>query len=367
MFKKNKMQLYFFFPCPSVGGVEKNFKIISNYLSEFYNNVFLVTYSKSFKKYLNKKIKIINPNLNLSFIPRRIKFLYAAILMFKNTNKKNSIIFSFQGNFYLLLLSFFFKRKIIIRSNTSPEGWAKNIFKKALFRLLLKRAKIITVNSQEFSKIFYKFFLIKPFLIRNPLDTDVIKKKSKIKSNNISIFKKNTINLINIGRLVDQKNQILILKSLISAKNTKVRLLIIGTGPMKKFLKNFIKKKKLNKYVKIIKENHNPHKYLIQSDALILCSKYEGFPNVILEAMVLKKFIISSDCPTGPKEILKKKKYSILFKNNNISSLTCVIKKLQKKQLVCKENFKNINNDLKPFNPNKLLIEYKKILNHLSK
>ena len=39
---------------------------------------------------------------------------------------------------------------------------------------------------------------------------------------------------------------------------------------------------------------------------LYLVQKFEGLPNVLIEAQIMKKFIISSDCPTGPREILKK-------------------------------------------------------------
>ena len=53
-----------------------------------------------------------------------------------------------------------------------------------------------------------------------------------------------------------------------------------------------------------------------------MSSKYEGLPNVILEAIALKKFVISSDCPTGPKEILKNGKYGYLFKPKSHFDLT---------------------------------------------
>ena len=48
----------------------------------------------------------------------------------------------------------------------------------------------------------------------------------------------------------------------------------------------------------------NPYPVIKECDLIILSSKYEGLPNVLLESLVLKKFIISSDCRTGPREIL---------------------------------------------------------------
>ena len=58
----------------------------------------------------------------------------------------------------------------------------------------------------------------------------------------------------------------------------------------------------------------NPYPYLKRSEVLILSSLFEGLPNVLLESLSLKKFVISSDCPTGPKEILDYGKNGLLFK-----------------------------------------------------
>ena len=61
--------------------------------------------------------------------------------------------------------------------------------------------------------------------------------------------------------------------------------------------------------------------YLNQCDLLVLTSKYEGLPNVLLEAQYLKKYIISTDCKTGPREILNNGKYGDLFKVGDYKSL----------------------------------------------
>ena len=65
----------------------------------------------------------------------------------------------------------------------------------------------------------------------------------------------------------------------------------------------------------------NPFPYIKKSDFFILSSTYEGLPNVLLEAIILKKYIISSDCPTGPKEILNHGKGGSLFKTGDPDDL----------------------------------------------
>ena len=69
---------------------------------------------------------------------------------------------------------------------------------------------------------------------------------------------------------------------------------------MQKYIINY----NLKKYVKLKNFTDNPFRLIKESDIFILSSNYEGLPNVLLEAVCLKKLIISTKCPTGPKEIL---------------------------------------------------------------
>ena len=68
----------------------------------------------------------------------------------------------------------------------------------------------------------------------------------------------------------------------------------------------------------MINYQDNPYKFIDKTDILVLTSIYEGLPNVLLEALTLKKFIISSDCPAGPREILENGKHGFLLYNNSI-------------------------------------------------
>ena len=107
----------------------------------------------------------------------------------------------------------------------------------------------------------------------------------------------------------------------------------------------------------------NPYPYLIRSEVLILSSLYEGLPNVLLEGLSLKKFVISSDCPTGPKEILDYGKNGLLFKMNNENDLLKkIIYYLQKKKK-CEYLLKNGVKRLWRFDYHSNLQKYVKLVN----
>ena len=100
------------------------------------------------------------------------------------------------------------------------------------------------------------------------------------------------------------------------------------------------------------------------SDAYISSSKYEGLPNTLLEAAHLNKYIISSNCKTGPREIIKKYKNGELYNAGNTNELYLKLKKLKKKKLLSKKiNYlKNISSFYHKVNLKKYLKTILKIL-----
>jgi glycosyltransferase involved in cell wall biosynthesis len=208
-----------------------------------------------------------------------------------------------------------------------------------------------------------KDFKINPTTIFNPINSKEIKKLSIYKSK-IKLFTNKTINMINVGRLVKQKNQIEILHALVKLKESikNYRLLLVGDGPDKLYLQNFINKNKLRKFVQIIFVK-NPYKFIKMSDVFILSSKFEGLPNVLLEAACLNKYIISSNCKTGPKEIIKEYKYGKLYKTGNSKKLYIELKQLNKNKL--SSNTKNFSLNLTAFDAKKNLEKYSNAIKKL--
>ena len=364
MINKN---ILLFIPMIDGGGVEKNFFIIANFFAKYFKKVTVVTTSKEFEFRLNKNIEFITPrNFFWNKIQnRRLKIIICLCLVLKYFIKnKKFIAFSFHGNLYCCILCKLLGQKIILRSNSSISGWSKNILKSFVYKNISKMADKIVVNSKDFKKEYKKVFNLNVNYIYNPLNKSEILKKSKLKIK-IPLFKKDTLNFLNVGRLVDQKDQITILKALKLIKaNTKIKfkLLIIGRGIKKKELEDFIIKNNLIADIKIINFKDNPYPYFKNADCFILSSLYEGLPNVLLESLCLKKFVISSDCPTGPKEILDNGKGGILFKIKNEKDLYDKIIYYSRNRKKCNKFIKHGHKRLIRFDSDHNLKKYLKLI-----
>ena len=341
-------RLIIFMPTIEDGGVEKNLFIISNYLKDKIKEITLITISKEFKNKFSKKIKFVSLKSNFwNNLGRRKKFIVSLYLLSLDIiRNKNSIVLCFQGNIYCTILCKLLGVRIIVRSNSSPKGWSQNIFKFFCFKFILGLADKIIVNSLDFKREFKSKFKLDTVCIYNPLNKKEIIRKSNIK-NSIKLDK-NKLNLINVGRLVDQKDQMTLLKALNRIKDKiNFNLIIIGKGEEKIKLLNYIYKNDLSKYVKLLKYQNNPFNLIKSSDIFLLTSLYEGLPNVLLEAQALKTYIISTNCPTGPREILLNGKAGSLFKVGDYKSLSNLIisffknkKKYSKKILI---GYKNLH------------------------
>jgi glycosyltransferase involved in cell wall biosynthesis len=317
-------KLIIYIPSIEGGGVEKNLYYISNYLSKKNIDIYIVTANTNHKKFFNNKIKYICPDsLKWNNSSRFIKTLICLALIIKKLPLKNISILSFQSNVSAIILSKLFNLKIIIRLNTSTDKYIKNLIKKFFFKTIYSMSDMIIVNSLEFKRNLHKVLKINSIQIFNSIKYKDFNKKLRI-----DYFKNfSGIKILSIGRLTDQKDQITILKCLNILKNKEInfRFYLIGEGYKLNMLKQYVKDQKLSKNVKFAGYKSNAFKYIQSADLFVLSSKYEGLPNVLIEAQSLNVPIISSDCSTGPKEILLQGKLGYLFKVGNYLSMSKLI------------------------------------------
>ena len=150
-----KKNLLIYIPSIEGGGVEKLLYLISNYFVKKKIDITILTTFNNKKKYFNKKTKIISLKRKNNFIKSRfLKNLISIFLFLKYCRNKNIVILSLQSNITAIILSLIFGKNIIIRSNTSPDKYITNSFKKRIFQFFFKFADEIIVNGYEIKKRF---------------------------------------------------------------------------------------------------------------------------------------------------------------------------------------------------------------------
>lgn len=365
--KSKKIKLIIFHPYSSLGGADKSIsRIINNLNTLKYDIIFICLNDPYIKKFLKKRVKIIKLKSK-----RTIFSIFEIQNILNKFNKNEKIIFISNQNFANIVSIFIVKRykniKLVLVERNHLDEFNYSIdlfdfFKKRILKLLIKityrYSDLIIGNSNKLSNDLSKFIKRKVTCIYNPANDKSVISLSKKRIN----FKKKNNLVITIGRLEQQKDQLTLIESILNIKDTN--LLIIGYGSLNDKLNNFIKENDLNDRVQILNKISNPYPYLKKADLFVLCSLYEGFPNVITEAITLNVPIISSNCNSGPKEILLNNKIQ-LFEKGNSKQLTNKIKFFfeNKSKFVRKTLF--LKKTLSRFNPDKIIREYEQEFNKL--
>lgn len=134
-----------------------------------------------------------------------------------------------------------------------------------------------------------------------------------------------------VGRLCEQKgfDVLLNIYKMALADNPDIPdLIIVGEGSDLASLNKLKQKLNLDGKVYFSGYTENPYYIINNSLLFLLSSRHEGLPTVLIEALALKKSIVSFDCPTGPREILNDGEYGVLVPENDVSTFAFSINKL---------------------------------------
>jgi glycosyltransferase involved in cell wall biosynthesis len=202
------------------------------------------------------------------------------------------------------------KEKVIISSRNFPQihkNFLKEFIYKSIIKYFYNKANIIvTVSNLLKFKLINEFHLKKSIMktIYNPIITQDV---DNLKIEEFSFPTcENSIKLVNVGSLYEQKNQIFLIylaKEIIN-RGYNVNLFIVGQGPLLEKLSNLAIKLNVAHNIHFFGFMDNPYKIIFNSDLFIFPSNFEGFPNALIESMSCGTVPIVADCESGPREIL---------------------------------------------------------------
>lgn len=132
--------------------------------------------------------------------------------------------------------------------------------------------------------------------------------------------------ILTAGRLTRQKDVGTLIQAFrILREQVDARLVVLGEGELRPELENLVTDLGLQNAVELPGFVDNPFKYMARSDVFALSSRWEGFGNVLVEAMAVGTAVVSTDCPTGPAEILADGEYGRLVDVGNAPQMAQAI------------------------------------------
>lgn len=197
--------------------------------------------------------------------------------------------------------------KIMVSERNYPSlqygyGDAQSKINSYLVKKLYPKADLVISNAQASATDLVENFNVaenRTRVIYNPIDLERIKDINPF----TGYFDIRFTNLVTVGRLEGVKNQKLLVEVVASFEN--VRLYIFGEGELRNDLEVQISSLGIKDRVFLMGFEPNPFQYLKAADLFVFGSNHEGFPNVLLEAMCCGLPILTTNCKSGPDEIME--------------------------------------------------------------
>ena len=314
------------------GGAEKVAFYLSNYLSKKGNEVHILTINSKdqLSEGLNKEVRFT------TFNKKRISSSLIPLIRFIRTENIDCLISNvWPVTMVSVVASFFcsgFRQKLVLVEHCNLNEDFKH--KSKLFRFFL-RLSISFLHNQA-SKVIAVSNGVREDLVRKGLRREKTKVIYDPAYPNLAIdelhyeqgkkkwFKQDCLKICAVGHLKEAKNYPNLIEAIGILKNEKkinCQVIIAGEGSERNKIEVLIHQKQLTNEISLVGSISNPLSLIKESDLLVLSSKYEGFGMVIVEALSLGKTIVSTDCPSGPSEVIGDSEFGYLCKVNDPSDL----------------------------------------------
>lgn len=226
-----------------------------------------------------------------------------------------------------------FRAPVIIAEHTAPQASMSADPRRRLLwpfaRQLYRRASHIVAVSEGIAKELRDDGCAREdqvSVIHNPIPCP---QESHAEGGRIRLGPEEVPVILAVGRLVPLKNHALLLQAAaLVLQHMDVSVFIVGEGPERHALESLVAALDIGDHVHLIGFQHNLNPFFSAADLLVHTSVFEGFSNVLIEAMTFGVPIISTDCPYGPREILDNGRFGVLVPPGDVHSLADAILEL---------------------------------------
>ncbi len=301
-------KILFHLNCLEYGGAERVVSNLANQFSREGYEVIVATEWEGEEEYkLDERVKRVHVGLKesdekrsrISKVLRRVIYLRKCILQEK---PDVTLAFARKAIYRALQATLFTKEKVIIAVRTNPVGSYDGSMGKILIPLLFSRAAGAVFQTVDQRDFFPECVRKKSVLILNPVHEKYI---------NTTIPEKRCRTVVHSGRIVDFKNQDMLIRAFVKVheKHPEYDLKLYGGDSFDgtwEILENTIKEHNAQDYVRLMGNSQTLEKDLIDGALFAFSSEFEGLPNALLEAMVMGLPVVATDCPCGgPRTVIQ--------------------------------------------------------------
>ena len=215
--------------------------------------------------------------------------------------------------------------RLVLREAASLVN-VKSLLKLLMMRSLYPRADELVAVSAGIARELGRLDMAedKIHVIHNPVDADKLR---RLAANGLPLnLRDNTPYILSIGRLAEQKDQQTLLRAYaLSPLRQSHRLVIVGEGNQRPYLEQLARDLGIDDRLLLPGAMDNPYPILAGASLHVLSSRWEGYPNVLLEALALGVPVVSTDCPHGPRELLDNGRYGRLLPVADVDALACAM------------------------------------------
>lgn len=302
-------RITFFIGALPQGGAERVITILTDRLvEEGYDVTLILLRDKPIFYSINKKVKIVVIEKNTGTNNIITNFFW--LRRFFRSNRGLCISFLAQYNILAIAASIAINNVLLVADRNDPRHWPKNKCLRLLRNLSYRFADGVILQTEYNKQYFCKTVQKKSVVIPNPVDLGEMR--------GIAIGNEHRHDVINVARLMPQKNQRMLIHAFKSvvAIHPEYRLLIYGDGPLKDDLEEYIKTNNLDKYVFLKGTTNEIYNRIAESEIFVLTSFFEGMPNALIEAMCLGVACISTRV-SGAQELIDDSVNGLLIDINN--------------------------------------------------
>jgi glycosyltransferase involved in cell wall biosynthesis len=349
------------------GGAEK---ILSRLILNLYNEIDIVLITFYHKgRYIEELLSL--PGLEYHCINAEngntLSFASRLRKVIKKTSPDKVISFLYYPNIVTYLALAGLNIPFILSERSNHRQYLTTSLKHRVWKWLLgkayqKASAIITISKESKAAIANDFKLPgeKIFTIYNGLSFPLL---DKLKEEPVTdfVFKKGISHIFAVGSINKAKNYPLLIKSfsILHLKNENAKLIIIGKGELEQQINKMISGLNLHDAIQLMGYCVNPYKYLKYASCYVLSSSWEGFPNSLLEAMYINGHVVSTDCPTGPSEIISHNVDGLICEMDNPEELAEAIGRMCFDNDLRKKVFENSRKKIIKFDEQNMVREYR--------